>query len=125
MSMNEDRFAGTGKNLGVEQGFGRATGDELEGKIKQSPDLLGTGSCKPPPTRMGKRKSPPAMRQGRCRNTLRRGKSFCATPLKVGRIPRWLSRSASVGLSAVWADIRTIGSVRPLPELARWAWMAG
>ena len=38
MSMNEDRFAGTGKNLGghVEQGFGRATGDELEGKIKQA-----------------------------------------------------------------------------------------
>jgi hypothetical protein len=29
MSMNEDRFAGTGKNLGVEQGFGRTTGDEL------------------------------------------------------------------------------------------------
>jgi len=36
MSMNEDRFAGTGKNLGVEQGFGRATGDELEGKLKQA-----------------------------------------------------------------------------------------
>ena len=112
MSMNEDRFAGTGKNLGVEQGFGRATGDELEGKIKQATvaaqDIYGQ-----------------AKQQGRCRNTLRRGKSFCATPLKVGRIPRWLSRSASVGLSAVWADIRTIGSVRPLPELARWAWMAG
>ena len=45
MSMNEDRFAGTAKNLGgrVEQGFGRATGDvktELEGKIKQ-----GTGAA--------------------------------------------------------------------------------
>ena len=41
MSMNEDRFAGTAKNLGgrVEQGFGRATGDvktETEGKIKQA-----------------------------------------------------------------------------------------
>ena len=36
MSMNEDRFAGTGKNLGVELGFGRATGDELEGKLKQA-----------------------------------------------------------------------------------------
>jgi uncharacterized protein YjbJ (UPF0337 family) len=41
MSMNEDRFAGTGKNLGghVEQGFGRATGDvktEVEGKMKQA-----------------------------------------------------------------------------------------
>ena len=41
MSMNEDRFAGTGKNLGgrVEQGFGRAAGDvktEVEGKIKQA-----------------------------------------------------------------------------------------
>ena len=41
MSMNEDRFAGTGKNVGgrVEQGFGRATGDvktEVEGKIKQA-----------------------------------------------------------------------------------------
>jgi uncharacterized protein YjbJ (UPF0337 family) len=41
MSMNEDRFAGTAKNLGgrVEQGFGRATGDvktEVEGKIKQA-----------------------------------------------------------------------------------------
>jgi uncharacterized protein YjbJ (UPF0337 family) len=41
MSMNEDRFAGTGKNLGghVDQGFGRAPGDvktEVEGKIKQA-----------------------------------------------------------------------------------------
>jgi uncharacterized protein YjbJ (UPF0337 family) len=41
MSMNEDRFAGTGKNLGghVEQGLGRATGDvktEVEGKMKQA-----------------------------------------------------------------------------------------
>jgi uncharacterized protein YjbJ (UPF0337 family) len=41
MSMNEDRFAGTGKNPGghVEQGFGRATDDvktEVEGKIKQA-----------------------------------------------------------------------------------------
>ena len=41
MSMNEDRFAGTGKELGghVERGF--ATGDgktELEGKIKQATD---------------------------------------------------------------------------------------
>jgi uncharacterized protein YjbJ (UPF0337 family) len=29
MPMNEDRFAGTAKNVGgrVEQGFGRATGD--------------------------------------------------------------------------------------------------
>ncbi len=41
MSMNEDRFAGTGKNVGgrVEQGFGRATGDVktgVEGKFKQA-----------------------------------------------------------------------------------------
>jgi uncharacterized protein YjbJ (UPF0337 family) len=41
MSMNEDRFAGTARNVGgrVEQGFGRATGDmkaEAEGKIKQA-----------------------------------------------------------------------------------------
>ena len=38
MPMNEDRFAGTAKNVGgrVEQGFGRATGDELEGKLKQA-----------------------------------------------------------------------------------------
>jgi uncharacterized protein YjbJ (UPF0337 family) len=41
MSMNEDRFAGTGKNVGgrVEQGFGRAAGDvktEVEGKMKQA-----------------------------------------------------------------------------------------
>ena len=41
MSMNEDRFTGTGKNIGghVEQGFGRATGDvktDVEGKIKQA-----------------------------------------------------------------------------------------
>jgi uncharacterized protein YjbJ (UPF0337 family) len=41
MSMNDDRFAGTAKNVGgrVEQGFGRATGDvkaEVEGKIKQA-----------------------------------------------------------------------------------------
>ena len=38
MSMNEDRFAGTGKNVGgrVEQGFGRAPGDvrtDVEGKL--------------------------------------------------------------------------------------------
>ena len=41
MSMNEDRFAGTAKNVGgrVEQGFGRTTGDvrtETEGKIQQA-----------------------------------------------------------------------------------------
>src|SRR3954451_9496530 len=41
MSINEDRFAVTGKYVGgrVEQGFGRATGDvkiEGEGKIKQA-----------------------------------------------------------------------------------------
>ena len=41
MSMNEDRFAGTAKNVGgrVEQGFGRVTGDtktEVEGKMKQA-----------------------------------------------------------------------------------------
>lgn len=41
MPMNEDRFAGTAKNVGgrVEQGFGRATGDmktEAEGKMKQA-----------------------------------------------------------------------------------------
>jgi len=41
MSMNEDRFAGTAKNVGgrVEQGFGRATGDvktEVEGKFKRA-----------------------------------------------------------------------------------------
>ena len=41
MSMNEDRFAGTAKNVAgrVEQGFGRATGDaqtEVEGKMKQA-----------------------------------------------------------------------------------------
>ena len=38
--MNEDRLAGTAKNLGgkVEEGFGRATGDlknQLEGKARQ------------------------------------------------------------------------------------------
>ena len=41
MSMNEDRFAGTARNVGgrVEQGFGRATGDtktEIEGRMKQA-----------------------------------------------------------------------------------------
>ena len=41
MSMNEDRFAGTARNVGgrVEQGFGRAVGDtkiEIEGKMKQA-----------------------------------------------------------------------------------------
>jgi uncharacterized protein YjbJ (UPF0337 family) len=41
MSMNEDRFGGTAKNVGgrVEQGFGRATGDvktEVEVKFKQA-----------------------------------------------------------------------------------------
>ena len=42
MSMNEDRFAGTGKNLGghVEQGFGRGTGDvktELKARSSRQP----------------------------------------------------------------------------------------
>ena len=41
MSMNEDTFAGTGKNMGgrVEQGLGRAAGDvktQVEGKMKQA-----------------------------------------------------------------------------------------
>ena len=41
MSMNQDRLAGTAKNLGgqLEEGFGRATGDvktEVEGKIRQA-----------------------------------------------------------------------------------------
>ena len=41
MSMNEDRFAGTAKNLGGrgEEGFGRTAGDvksTTEGKIKQA-----------------------------------------------------------------------------------------
>ena len=41
MSMNEDRFAGTAKNLGgrVEEGFGRTAGDvktAKEGNIKQA-----------------------------------------------------------------------------------------
>jgi uncharacterized protein YjbJ (UPF0337 family) len=41
MSMNQDRLAGTAKNLGgqLEEGFGRATGDvktEVEGKLRQA-----------------------------------------------------------------------------------------
>jgi len=41
MSMNEDRFAGTARNVGgrVEQGFGRTTGDtktEAQGAMKQA-----------------------------------------------------------------------------------------
>jgi uncharacterized protein YjbJ (UPF0337 family) len=40
MSMNQDRFSGTGKNFGgyVEEGFGRVAGDvktQVEGKMKQ------------------------------------------------------------------------------------------
>jgi len=62
-----------------------------------------------PGSRMGRRKMPLATQQGRCRNTLHHWKNFCATLSKVGRIPRWLSRWASAGSSAVWADIRTIG----------------
>ena len=55
MSMNEDRFAATGKNLGghVEQGFGRATGDvktDVEGKIKQA-----TGAAQDEPPRVCRR----------------------------------------------------------------------
>ena len=78
-----------------------------------------------PGRRMGRRKMPLATQQVRCRNTLHHWKNFCATLSKVGRIPRWLSRWASAGSSAVSADIRTIGRARPLPEVARWAWMAG
>ena len=133
MSMNEDRFAGTGKNLGghVDQGFGRAPGDvktEVEGKIKQATgaaqDVYGQAKDAAGEA-YGRRKMPLATRQGLCRNTLHRWKSFCAKLSKVGRIPRWLSRWASAGSSAVSADIRTIGRARPLPEVARWAWMAG
>ena len=133
MSMNEDEFAGTSKNVGgrVEQGFGRATGDvktEGEGKIKQATgaaqDIYGQAKDAAGEA-YGQAKMPLATQQGRCRNTLHHWKSFCATLSKVGRIPRWLSRWASAGSSAVWADIRTIGSARPLPELVRWAWMAG
>jgi uncharacterized protein YjbJ (UPF0337 family) len=39
MSMNQDRFSGTGKNFGgqVEEGFGRVTDKtEVEGKMKQA-----------------------------------------------------------------------------------------
>ena len=83
MSMNEDRFAGTGKELGghVERGF--ATGDgktELEeSRQPMPPRMFMDRRRKQPRTRMGKRKRPLAMRQGRCRHTLRRGKSFCGT----------------------------------------------
>ena len=113
MSMNEDRFAGTGKNLGVEQGFGRATGDELEGKLKQA-----TGAAQ---DIYGQAKDAAADAYGKAKEAA----GDAARSVQEHAAPRWLSRSASVGLSAVWADIRTFGSVRPLPELARWAWMAG
>jgi uncharacterized protein YjbJ (UPF0337 family) len=126
MSMNEDRFAGTAKNVGgrVEQGFGRATGDmktEVEGKIKQATgaaqDVYGQAKDAAGEA-YGQAKDAVGDAQGPCRNTLHRWKSFCATLSKVGRIPRWLSRWASAGSSAAWADVRTTGSAR-LPELAR------
>jgi hypothetical protein len=50
MSMNQDRFSGTGKNFGgyAEEGFGRVAGDvktESEGKMKQE--------CRAGPLRAG------------------------------------------------------------------------
>ena len=90
MSMNEDRFAGTAKNVGgrVEQGFGRATGDmktEVEGKIKQATgaaqDVYGQAKTQPG-RRMSRRKMPLATRQGPCRNTLHHWKSFCANAIE-------------------------------------------
>ena len=84
MSMNEDRFAGTGKNVGgrVEQEFGRATGDvktEGEGKIKQATgaaqDIYGQAKDAAGEA-YEQAKMPLATQQGRCRNTLHRWKSF-------------------------------------------------
>ena len=124
MSMNEDRFAGTGKNVGgrVEQGFGRATGDvktEVEGKIKQATgaaqDIYGQAKDAAGEA-YGQAKDAAGDAASSVQNTLHHWKSFCATLSKVGRIPRWLSRWASAGYG-VSADIRTIGRARPLPEL--------
>ena len=81
MSMNEDQFVGTGKNLGghVEQGFGRATGDVktgVEGKINGDrcrQDVYGRAKDEAG-TRIGMQKTQRAMRQGGCRKTRRRWK---------------------------------------------------
>src|SRR4051794_20828571 len=83
----------------------------------------------PPERRMGKRKMPLATRRGLCRNRLHRWKSFFATLSKVGRIPRWLSRWASAGSSAAWADKGDkveagLGSPQP-PPLSSRQWTGG
>ena len=84
MSMNEDQFAGTAKNVGgrVEQGFGRAAGDvktEVEGKIEQATgaaqDIYGQAKDAAGEA-YGQAKDAVGERQGLCRNTLHRWKSF-------------------------------------------------
>src|SRR3954469_19565617 len=103
MSMNEDRFAGTAKNVGgrVEQGFGRANGDmktEVEGKMKQATgaaqELYGQAKDAAGDA-YGQAKEVAGDAARSVRSMLRRWKSFCATLSRVGRIPRWPSRSAS------------------------------
>ena len=103
MAMNEDRFTGTGKNLGghIEQGFGRATDDvktELEGKIKQA-----TGAAQDvyeqakdaagDATRSVQEQAAPL-------------EDFFAILSKTGRTPQWPWRSGLAGSSAAWAAVR-------------------
>ena len=128
MSMNEDRFAGTGKNLGVELGFGRATGDELEGKLKQATgaaqDIYGQAKDAAADA-YGKAKEAAGDAARSVQEHAAPWEEFLRNAIESRPYTSVAVALGPVGLSAVWADIRTIGSVRPLPELARWAWMAG
>src|SRR4051812_27634479 len=120
MSMNEDRFAGTAKNVGgrVEQGFGRANGDmktEVEGKMKQA-----TGAAQ---ELYGQAKDAAGDAYGQAKEVAGDAarsvqehaapmEEFLRNAIESRPYTRWPSRSASAGLSAAWADIPTIEYAR-------------
>ena len=125
MSMNEDTFAGTGKNMGgrVEQGLGRAAGDvktQVEGKMKQATgaaqDIYGQAKDAAGEA-MGRQKMPLATQQGRCRNTLHHWNNFCATLSKVGRIPRWCRAGPRLVHRPYGRTFGLLGALGMLPEL--------
>ena len=120
MSMNEDRFAGTGKNVGgrVEQGFGRAAGDvktEVEGKIKQA-----TGAAQDVYVQAkeaaadayGQAKEPAGDAARSVQEHAAPWEEFLRNAIESRPYTSVAVALGSVGLSAVWADIRTTEPLR-------------
>ena len=110
MSMNQDRFSGTGKNFGgqVEEGFGRVTGDvktEVEGKMKQAAgaaqDLYGQAKdAAGDAARSVQEQAAPL-------------EEFLRNTSKPGRTPQWPWRSGLAGSSAAWAAVRITDAAGP------------